>query len=241
MQRDHLTALRDLAQAMQPDGVALAVADTQRSAAPIWPEEAPAMARAIPRRRREFAAGRQAARMAMATLGKAARAIPGGADRAPVWPTGITGSISHDATSSIAIVARSSQYRALGIDVEPNAPLPDDLINEICVPSERTWLANLPAARRHLMARRIFCAKEAVFKAQFPLTCQYFGFDAVETHLNTMEPEFTARFLHSVGPIQKGTMLTGKCDDAGGHILALVTLGALRGMENARFPLSATG
>ena len=48
----------------------------------VMPEEEPTLARMVPARRREFAAGRTAARRA---LGRSV-AIPMGPDRAPVWP-----------------------------------------------------------------------------------------------------------------------------------------------------------
>ena len=62
----------------------------------LLPEEAPAIARAIPKRQAEFAAGRRAARAALTTLGHPAQAIPVGDRRAPIWPQGTVGAITHD-------------------------------------------------------------------------------------------------------------------------------------------------
>ncbi len=238
---DHLSALAARARAWAPDGVALGVADIRQPAPPVWPEEAPAIARAIPARRREFAAGRHAARQAMAALGAPLRPLPGGQNRAPRWPAGLTGAISHDATSAIALVARTTRYRGLGVDVEPDAPLPEDLVPEICLPEERAWLADMPAMQRHALARRIFCAKEAVYKAQFALTGLLFGFDAVHVALSPASDDFAATFRRSIGPIRAGSTLTGHVGPVGGHVLAMVTLGAQGGSRNADFPVSAIG
>ena len=68
-------------------------------------------------RRREYLAGRLAARTALQTLG-ADDLVVGRNDSAPVWPIGYCGSISHSAELAVAIVARSRHWRALGIDIE---------------------------------------------------------------------------------------------------------------------------
>ncbi|MEP2530308.1 4'-phosphopantetheinyl transferase superfamily protein [Shimia sp.] len=237
---NHLDQLQARARVWAPEGVAVAVSNPLLPAEPVWPQEAPAIAHAVPARRREFAAGRHAARQAMSELSLEPRAIPGARNRAPQWPRGLTGSISHDGASCVVVMALTSQFRALGVDVEPNAPLPEDLVPEICIPSERAWLASLPATQRHGTARRIFCAKEAVYKAQFPLTRLLFGFDAVEIYLHE-DDQFTATFRRTVGAIRAGSTLSGHCGAVGGHILAMVTLGAEQGSQNADFPVSAIG
>mmetsp|Transcript_18494 Transcript_18494/g.30222 ORF Transcript_18494/g.30222 Transcript_18494/m.30222 type:complete len:245 (-) Transcript_18494:314-1048(-) len=237
----HLVALKSLAERIAPPQVAVAVTDPARGVAVVWPQEAPAIARAVPKRRREFAAGRQAARLAMQTLGVSEKAVPTRPDRAPQWPKGLTGSITHDATSCVAILGAARHFHALGVDVEPDSPLHEDLIAEICLPQEHAWLMEVPAPRRALMARRLFCAKEAVYKAQYPLTQTLFGFDAIQVTLNVRSTGFTARFMQSVGDVPEGTVLSGQCGTGGGHVLAMVTLGAQAGMENANFPVCATG
>jgi 4'-phosphopantetheinyl transferase EntD len=148
-----------------------------RTAAELWPQEAATIARAIPKRRAEFAAGRSAARMAMAELDLAPCTIPQGPDRAPIWPAGLSGSIAHCDYFCIAAVAFKTQYKTLGIDIEPATPLAPDLTDIICTKAERDWLTSQP--NPGLAAKMIFSAKEAVYKAQYPLTRQIIGFDAV--------------------------------------------------------------
>lgn len=143
----------------------------------LWDEEAAAVARAVPKRRTEFAAGRSAARAAMAEIGFAPAAIPQGRDRAPIWPVGLSGSIAHCDTCCVSVVALQEHYAVLGVDVEPATPLAPDLVAVICTPAERAWLAG--ESDPGLASKMIFSAKEAVYKAQYPLTGKVIGFDAV--------------------------------------------------------------
>ncbi|MGO4840081.1 4'-phosphopantetheinyl transferase, partial [Rhizobiaceae sp. 2RAB30] len=152
------------------------------------PGEAAAVERASPARRREFAAGRALARRAMAALDVTASAIPAAEDRAPVWPLGITGSISHCADWCVAAAARADDgYLAIGVDIEPAEPLDADLIEEICTAEERLRLDDLPAARRDLLARMIFCAKECAYKCQYPLSGALFDFQALSIGIDEIE------------------------------------------------------
>lgn len=157
--------------------VGIGVTDPRGAPDGLWPQEAAAIARAVPKRRAEFAAGRRAARDAMMALTVPAAAIAQGSDRAPIWPQGLCGSIAHCDTCCIAVVARIPDYSALGIDIEPATPLPSELIDIICTKPEQNWLItqSIPG----LAAKMIFSAKEAVYKAQYPLTGAVIGFDAV--------------------------------------------------------------
>lgn len=237
---DHLSALKAQTEACLPEGVVVAVADPTTKDAPLWPQEAAAVAKAVPKRRLEFAAGRLAARQAMAELGWGAQPLPAQADRTPLWPEGLAGSISHDASSCLAVVGLLEVVHALGVDVEPNTPLPEDLIPEICRPEELAWLSERPAPQRGLLARQIFCAKEAAFKAQFPLTGALFGFDMLQITLRPHDGRFSARFTELVQAIPADTEIHGHCQTTAAHVVATVALGARAGMENANFPVCAT-
>lgn len=114
-----------------PDGVAVAVVDPEQVTEPLFPIEEAAVSRAVAGRRAEFAAGRQAARQALKALGYAPVAIPMAEDRAPVWPQGIVGSLSHCPAACIAVVAEAARIASLGVDIEPYDPLPEDIVHEI--------------------------------------------------------------------------------------------------------------
>lgn len=165
-----------LQQVLGPD-IGIGVADPAGGDDDLWPAEKAIIARAVPKRRAEFAAGRRAAREAMTVLAVEPTAILQGADRAPLWPAGMVGSIAHCDTCAIAAVARDADRQSLGIDIEPATPLDAGLIDIVCTQAERDWLATQP--KPGLAAKMIFSAKEAVYKAQYPLTQQVIGFDAV--------------------------------------------------------------
>ncbi len=109
-------------------------------------------------RRRASGAARLAAREALAALGGPADAALSRASRGfPLWPAGFLGSLAHDEEIAVAAVARAGAVAALGVDVEPDGPLPED-VAEIA----------LFGAERRGPGRAIFAAKEAVYKAINP-------------------------------------------------------------------------
>ncbi len=165
-------ALAGALRTMLGPAVGIGITDPADAIDDLWDVENPAMARAIPKRRYEFAAGRRAARTAMAALGLPHAAVPSGPDRAPGWPAGLTGSIAH--CDAVCIAAVSQNHRSIGIDIEPAEDLPADLITIICTDAEQAWL---PQTGRGRVAKQIFSAKEAVYKAQYPLTGRIIGFD----------------------------------------------------------------
>ena len=189
-----------------PAGAAVAVTDPQADH-PLLPGEHIA---AVPRRLREFAAGRAALRAAMADLGLPATAIPMNPDRSPALPAGLAASITHTATACLA--AAMTGRRGLGIDIEPDEPLPPDILDTVLTPPER----GTPDARV------IFSAKEALYKAQYPITRRLFGFDAVAVTLQTAT--FTATFLQAIPGFPSGTRLTGCWTRAENHILTALVI-----------------
>lgn len=132
----------------------------------LAPSEEVAMTRAIPARRREFAVGRAAARAALQEAGLSPCALPMGPDRAPVWPSGVCGSISHGGGMAAALAARTTDWASLGLDLEPAIPLEPDLADLVRAPGD----ADNGVLPGFLAAKLIFSVKEAAFKAQFPLT-----------------------------------------------------------------------
>lgn len=142
---------------------------------PLWPEESGAMARAASARIAEFAGGRACARQAMAALGVDPAPIPVAADRSPVWPAGLVGSISHCDSLYCAAVTRAGVVRAIGVDVEPVARLPVPLAM-VCGPEERNAFACLPPLQGTDWGMAAFVAKEAYYKCQYRLTGRFLDF-----------------------------------------------------------------
>lgn len=135
----------------------------------LLPTERAAIAAAVPARRREFAAGRTCARELLARLGFAPDALLPGPERAPRWPAGAIGSISHDRRRCAVVVARAQRFVSLGIDLEPDEPLEEELWPTLFLPRELERLQHFPRLVRGRTARMLFSAKESVYKCLHPL------------------------------------------------------------------------
>ena len=162
----------------------------------LFPEEAALVERATDKRRQEFAAGRERAREALAALNLGKTPILRGFRGAPQWPPGVVGSITHCAGYCAAAVARAKDLAAIGVDAEPHAPLPGGVLEMVSRPAERARLRDLAAARPEISWDCLLvCAKEAVYKAWFPLTGRWLGFADADITINAADGTFTARLL----------------------------------------------
>ncbi|MFC6686535.1 4'-phosphopantetheinyl transferase family protein [Jhaorihella thermophila] len=212
------------ARSLFPPEVAVAATDPRAAHPAPLPEEADAAGRWALVRLREFAAGRAAVRIAMAELGVPPCPVPMGADRAPVWPEGLVGSISHSRTACLAALTRAGDIRALGVDVEEDTPLEPTLEETILTAAERDRLRNLPPMQRGRRAKLIFSAKESAYKCQYPVSRTLLDFDAFEILFDAANGGFSAIFRRAVGPFPRGAALTGRHAVAGGLIITSVTL-----------------
>lgn len=159
----------------------------------LHPEEWDLIARAVPRRQREFAAGRAAAREAMVRIGFRQCPVPSAADRAPIWPAGLVGSISHTRQICIAVVGRAEEVGGIGIDVEERLPVGPDLWHSICTPEEQTHLQSQPVEQRGDFVAQLFSAKEAFYKWQYPLARRLLDFQDVQVNLEPGGSGFSVR------------------------------------------------
>lgn len=158
------------------------------------PAEPPAGERALvgpaasARRRADFAAGRACAREALARLGwegAARQPLLRGQGRAPAWPQGVVGSITHTAGRAAAATAWAASYAGIGLDLERAGRVSPRVMARICRPEEREWLDGLSPAQRGPKVAAIFSAKESVFKALNPATGVYLGFQDATVGLST--------------------------------------------------------
>ena len=182
------------------------------------------MARAVPQRLAEFTAGRAAARTAMQALGLPKAAIPQCADRAPIWPKGVVGSITHADGICAALVGRAGQVAAIGIDLELDDPLPTDLWPEVCTSSELALLGDLPVKAAGQMARLIFSAKECCYKCIYPQTRIVLGFGAMQILANPDGDRFQAKLIQQVGPYGPNSSLRGRYALVGGFLVTVMIL-----------------
>jgi 4'-phosphopantetheinyl transferase EntD len=130
----------------------------------LLPEEAPAFASSVVKVRRASGAARIVARQLLARLGYRQCPLPKAPSGAPIWPAGVVGSLTHDSRVAVAAVGTRRDIGALGIDVEPAEILPSELLDMVATPHERLKIDDDPYG-----GRLLFVAKEAVFKAVYPL------------------------------------------------------------------------
>lgn len=159
---------------------------------PLHPEEASAVARAIPKRRRQFASGRYFARRALHKLAGVSPPIPRGDRGRPVWPRGFIGSISHSEALAAAAVS-TGPLRGIGIDVEDAqrfARSNPRLHGKLFTPKERSRTLSRPVE-----AAVTFSAKEAAYKAVNPLVGRYIGFREVAVEIDWDRLAFRVRYV----------------------------------------------
>ncbi|MFD9160665.1 4'-phosphopantetheinyl transferase [Streptomyces sp. NPDC059558] len=161
-----------------PTAVAYAESFADVPESTLLPEELEALGAARHEgRRREFTTVRHCARRALADLGVPPVAVLPGERGAPVWPQGVVGSMTHCAGYRAAAVASRTRVRAVGIDAEPHEPLPGRVLGAIARAEERERLAVLTAECPQVRwDRLLFCVKESVYKAWFPMTRRRLGF-----------------------------------------------------------------
>ncbi|PMO37342.1 vibriobactin synthase D [Vibrio sp. 10N.222.52.B12] len=140
-------------------------------------EEEQQIHKAVKKRQREFRAGRQSAREAIKRLVSndselAQVPILSGKAREPLFPSLISGSISHTDSLCLAACALKSEVPSLGIDVENNTPLASHLFSSIYTQSEKA----LMETSNTLPDTLIFSIKESLFKCLYPFVQVYFDF-----------------------------------------------------------------
>ncbi|MCA6104055.1 4'-phosphopantetheinyl transferase family protein [Bradyrhizobium australafricanum] len=158
---------------------------------PLFPSEENAVAGAVEKRRREFAAGRYCARRALSQLGFPTVAIPSAPDRSPVWPAGALGSVSHDSSLCVAVAARRTAFRSIGVDIEVIGAVGPELADVILRADERHHLEGWRPGDTDWLTLH-FCLKEAAYKAFYPLCGQIIDFQKMHLSLAPADGHFRA-------------------------------------------------
>ncbi|MEV8514145.1 4'-phosphopantetheinyl transferase superfamily protein [Dactylosporangium sp. NPDC051484] len=182
--------------------------------AKLWPEEEALVAGSVEKRRLEFTTARHCARQALAGLGAPPAALLSGPKREPLWPSGIVGSITHCTGYRAAVVAWDRDIASLGVDAEPNGPLPTGVLASIALDAERDRVEELLTQRPEVRwDRLLFSAKESVYKTWYPLARRWLDFDEADITFDPDRGTFDVRLLVP-GPVLPGrgmlTQMTGR-------------------------------
>ena len=128
-----------------------------------------------PARKESYILGRTACHEALKKIGVNGPVLRA-QDGRPIWPQNITGSLSNKAGIGVAAVTNNPKYLAFGIDLEEHLKNAN-IAKKVCRPSEQTWVA---LDRGTETLTKLFSAKEALFKALYPQTGIFFGFQDAE-------------------------------------------------------------
>ncbi|MDB4974394.1 MAG: 4-phosphopantetheinyl transferase [Myxococcaceae bacterium] len=194
--------------------------------APLFPEETATIARAVDKRKQEFALGRTAARKALKALGIPATSLPALPDRSVAWPPSVWGSITHADGICAAVAALRAHHAGVGIDAEVQQRVKRELWRHIATERETAWLESSrdeqQAAGR---ATLLFSAKEAFYKAQFCASRGWVGFQDAEITLDEAG-SFEVQLLVDVGEtFARGTRFEGKYVLLDSHVVTGLALG----------------
>lgn len=182
------------------------------------------IASALPKRRDEFTTGRACARLALERLGAPRAEVPSGSAGEPLWPPDVVGSITHCETYRACAVAWKTSIDSIGIDAEENEPLPDGVLDRISSAAERSLMPGGKADA--CLDRVLFSAKEAVYKAWYPLSHEWLGFHDVHLELDVDAHGFVAE-LRIPGPLVRGRTVTefrGRWGVDAGTVITAVTV-----------------
>lgn len=182
---------------------------------------------AIAKRRLEFLAGRFCAQAALAGLGIGAQdTLEISQSKAPKWPTGVIGSITHTKNYAAAVVGKSTTWQGLGIDSEVivEDSKPTSLIKHVCIDGEFEKLARDYEMGISELFTLIFSAKESLFKAINPIVNKFFGFKGASLdRLSPEEGSFIVRLQTTLSPgFQAGYEYKGYYTTTGNRIMTYV-------------------
>ncbi|MFG2628564.1 4'-phosphopantetheinyl transferase [Streptomyces sp. NPDC048473] len=184
-----------------PSQVAVAEALSDPPDAALFPGEEELIRKAVEGRRKEFTTARWCARRALGELGIAPAPILKGERGAPIWPGGVVGSMTHCVGYRAAAIARRADVVTVGIDAEPHEPLPDGVHETIALATEQQRELDLRRASPEIhWDRLLFSAKESVYKAWFPLTHRWLGFEEADIVLHSNGSFTAALLISATGP-----------------------------------------
>ncbi|WP_062271073.1 4'-phosphopantetheinyl transferase family protein [Endozoicomonas arenosclerae] len=138
------------------------------------------LSEACDKRIKEFLTGRYCAVSAMKLLCGIRYKQPGyGPDQEPIWPKGITGSISHTSEYCVAI-ACNNPNAIVGIDIENWLPnnVAKNISEQIVLKGELEFIECFDSYEQFVTV--VFSAKEAIYKAILSRVKRFINFSEVQ-------------------------------------------------------------
>ena len=193
-------------------------------AASLHPAERELVAQAGSIRRKTFASGRRAAKLALGELGIESSALLA-TGRAPAWPQGVVGSITHSASLAAAVVGRADRWAGVGVDLVRRSRLSARVAKRVLGDAERE---TLPDAE---WGTALFSAKESVYKAVNPLCGEFLAFQDVRITIGADATAFTAATTRPCPSATVAAAGEGRFFRYSGHWLTVFVVGANRDDE----------
>ncbi|HZK89405.1 MAG TPA: 4'-phosphopantetheinyl transferase superfamily protein [Stellaceae bacterium] len=224
-------ALQKIAERLRLASYAIAVGMLANySTAPVCPGETLACDGAHLRRHLAFHGGRACARAACAKLGVPSTPIPVGDAGEPIWPGGVTGSISHTNEIVAAVVAHDPPVGGVGLDLEADEPLNSEAVMEVvCRPEELVPGHRIGTPINLRRGKLLFVVKEAIYKLYWPLTGAFADFHDFSVTLDETRGLFQAELVNARLPLVAGRRtVAGGFAQSPGIFIALTAMGACK-------------
>lgn len=189
-----------------PDGVLTSCEHRDNWLRTLAPLERQQLGDVCEKRFAEFAAGRCQARQLVGVLTGTASPLMVGDYRQPVWPEGVSGSISHSDEFCAVAVASNKVVPNLGLDVEIDDELDDDVVDIVLTSTEQKALQFFNGNARKL----IFSIKESNYKCCYHLVRAFIDFKQCEVTLEMATKSYRSVIV---------------CNDHEGHEMTLYVKG----------------
>ena len=180
---------------------------------------------AVPKRRLQYAAGRHCALAALRGLGVDVPHLPRASDGLPVWPAGVTGSISHCDDLACAVAVRTTDAWAAGLDVERVVSRRRAArVGPLVVDRDELLSARGAGLDEALAVTLLFSAKETLFKCLFPVVRRWFGYSAARVRAN-QDGSFDGRLTIALSDgFPAGASLSGRWTVSAGRVYTALFL-----------------
>lgn len=198
-----------------------------KSAEMLFPSEKKLIENCSLKRQIEFCKGRYCAHQALEKLGQSGFAILRDPNGAPIWPSGITGSISHSGDIAAAVVAKETEILAIGLDLQiTNQTLPFKVLTTFFHSDEIQNFLNVPDSLSELFSYVVFSAKESILKCYYTINRSFLDLHEISVKLDWWHGTFKTRITgeHGSNAHMFCDQLTGRFSFAGDYVFSAAWL-----------------